>query len=229
MSDEPAVFKVLRSRFKRQKVAELDELCRALAVSSRTVYRLLERVGYHSSYSHAGRFYTLVGIPRFDVFGLWHHEDVGFSTHGTLRATAISLVERSEAGHTHQELEAILGLRTHDTLRMLVGERLISRHEIGAVFVYVSAKASVAKRQIASRRARLEPPPIQALPITIDAVHVIEVLLAVIQRPGADAAEIAASVTARGAVLTVSQVEDIFRHYRLEKKVAGSRSRPSRR
>jgi hypothetical protein len=30
------------------------------------VFRVLGRIGYHSSYNRAGRYYTIAGIPRFD-------------------------------------------------------------------------------------------------------------------------------------------------------------------
>ena len=224
---EPSALKTLRARFARQKIGELDELCRSLHVSTRTVFRLLKKAGYHSSYSHAGRYYTLVGIPRFDAFGLWHHDDVGFSAHGTLRATLVSLIDGSEAGRTHKELAAILGLRVHDTLRALVHERLVARHDSDAGYVYMSVKRAVAKPQIAKRREVSTPS--QALPVALDAARVIEVLLFVIQKPRADAAEVAAGLEARGIVITDAQVEEVFRRYQLEKKVARSRSRRSRR
>jgi len=226
---EPAALKTLSARLTRQKIAELDDLCRALRVSARTVFRLLKKAGYHSSYSHAGRYYTLVGTPRFDAFGLWHYDDVGFSKHGTLHATLVRLIDGSEAGRTQKELEPILGLRVHDTLRALVHERLVARHKSSAGYVYVSAKRATAKAQLAKRREVSVPAPSQAPPVALDAACVIEVLLAVIHKPRAGQVEIAASLKARGIEITDAQVEEIFRRYSLEKKTVRSRSRHSRR
>ncbi|MBF8288968.1 MAG: hypothetical protein HW381_2076, partial [Candidatus Rokubacteria bacterium] len=112
---------VLVPLFRRTPVALLDQLRRALKTTSRTtVFRALTAVGYLTSYSHAGRYYTLKRIPAFDVRGLWVFRDVRFSVHGTLRATVERMVKQAPAGHTHEELQAILGLRVHDPLRGLV-------------------------------------------------------------------------------------------------------------
>jgi len=67
----------------------LNDLRAALGTTSRTtIFRILKGVGYFTSYSHAGRYYTLRRIPKFDRWGLWAWRDVRFSSHGTLRATA---------------------------------------------------------------------------------------------------------------------------------------------
>jgi len=58
------------------------------------VFRKLKQLGYHASYTHRGRFYTLAEIARFDDRGLWSHETVWFSRHGTLVATVEAFVLR---------------------------------------------------------------------------------------------------------------------------------------
>lgn len=216
---------VLRRRFIRHPIAKLGELCRTLRVSGRTVFRLLNKIGYHSSYSHAGCFYTLAGIPCFGKWGLWFYNGVGFSSHGTLRKTVIFLVEKAPAGHTHQELEAILNLRVHDTLRALVHEKCIARSEVDAVYVYVSSKPTTAKKQLENRRKLSVPTAVQPTPTAaLDAARIIEVLLAVIQRPEADAVRIATRLRAQGIVLTDDDVKVVFSRYQIEKKTARFRS-----
>ena len=60
----------LEQFFKRNLVAQLPELRGALKVRSRTtVFFALKTVGYLTSYTHAGRYYTLTHIPRFDEHG----------------------------------------------------------------------------------------------------------------------------------------------------------------
>lgn len=66
--------------FRRRLVVEVGALFETLGTRSRmTVFRRLKRVGYLTSYTHAGRYYTLLEIPRFDEFGLWFHQQIGFS------------------------------------------------------------------------------------------------------------------------------------------------------
>jgi hypothetical protein len=219
---------VLRERFQRHPVAELPELCRALSASGRTVFRALGRIGYHSSYNLAGRYYTIEGIPRFDEDGLWFHDDIGFSTRGTLRATVEALVQQSAAGCTHEELSRLLRLRVHDPLRSLVQAKCLGRERVEALYVYVSARARTARAQLRQRRgpkAAAQPPP----PPPLDAARVIDVLLAVIHAPGASAGDVGAELRQRGRAVSDAQVEELFGRYGLGKKTARSRSRRSPR
>src|SRR5207302_1490826 len=101
--------------------------------------------------------YTLEPIPQFDSKGLWRYRQIGFSSQGTLRATLIHLVETSPAGQTHTELQDLLHLRVHDTLRLLVRARELQRKLFQDVYVYLSAKPKPASRQWAERPKR-EPP-----------------------------------------------------------------------
>ena len=55
----------------QEKIATLDELKSALGTTgTMTVFRKLKDLGYHSSYSHRGKYYTLHEIPDFDERGL---------------------------------------------------------------------------------------------------------------------------------------------------------------
>src|SRR4030042_5567712 len=108
----------LNQIFHRKPPAVLRDLRAALGTPSRTtVFRILKAVGYFTSYSHAGRYYTLRRIPKFDRWGLWAWRGIGFSSRGTLRATSGHLIEQSAAGQKQEELEHSLGPRVYDTAR----------------------------------------------------------------------------------------------------------------
>ena len=82
--------KVLNKIISRKYIANLDDLFKILDTQSRmSVFRRLKPMGYLTSYTHAGRYYTLSGIPRFDTCGLWFYQDVGFSSAGTLKSTIV--------------------------------------------------------------------------------------------------------------------------------------------
>ena len=69
--------KTLRQCLLRHKIATLPELKRALGTEvDLTVFRKLKPLGYLSSYTHRGGYYTLSEIARFDDKGLWSHEAV---------------------------------------------------------------------------------------------------------------------------------------------------------
>lgn len=215
--------------FRRQPVALLDELRAALGTPSRsTVFRVVSRVGYRTSFSDAGRYYTLERIPKFDARGLWFYRGVGFSSRGTLRATVVVLVDRSAAGCTHEELQAELKLRVHDTLRSLVEDKLIGREQVEDVYVYVSARRKIAREQLARRRSALAKAPTAAPPL--DPARTIDVLVAVIHHPGETPQAVVAQLAAQGRLVGREQVEQVFCQYDLpEKKTARSRSKRSRR
>lgn len=222
MTDSPSNpnVKKLESFFRHRLIARLGELQRTLDVSGRTVFRVLGRMGYLSSYSHAGRYYTLARIPSFDADGLWAHSGVLFSSHGTLRNTVVHLVDKAPAGHTHAELQDRLRLRVYDTLHDLVAAREIACADIEQVYLYVSAEPKRAKAQIAGRR-RLIAEPSQPGPLPDAAV--IEVLLAVIHSPKPDIGGVAALMRAQGKAITPEQIEAVWAHYELGKKKPASR------
>jgi hypothetical protein len=210
----------LNQLFRRKRAALLDDLRRALGTTSRTtIFRLLKAVGYFTSYSHAGRYYTLRRIPKFDRRGLWAWRGIGFSSRGTLRATAVFLVEQSPAGMTHQELQQQLGLRVYDTVRSLVADGAITRERVGDVYLYLSADPKKAVLQMAARRrqhaAVAERPP--------DPLLVIDVLVRVLHHPREDAAVIAAELRASGRAVTADQVEEVFHAYGVKKTAVRSR------
>ena len=212
--------------FRRKRAALLNDLRAALGTTSRTtIFRILKGVGYFTSYSHAGRYYTLRRIPMFDRWGLWAWRDVRFSSHGTLRATAVVLVEQSAAGQTHEELEQRLGLRVYDTLRSLVEAGAIRRERFEDVYLYLSADRKKAGAQIAARRQLQVPAPAAALPL--DPLLVIDILVQVIHHSREDAAGIAERLRAAGRAVTVRQVDQVLLAYGVKKTVARSRSRRS--
>jgi len=222
--DTPYV-SALKKLFWTKPVALLDDLRDALQTQSRTtIFRVLCAVGYLTSYSHAGRYYTLKRIPKFDSRGIWLYRDIGFSSHGTLRATVIDLVETSPAGHTHGELQDLLHLRVHDTLRLLVRARELSRERFEDAYVYLSSKPKRASLQWAQRRqlARV------SAPRQLDASGIIDVLVDVIHHPHDDPGAVSRRLRRLGNTVTPDQVQAILDRYDL-KKTPPSRSRRWRR
>lgn len=223
MLSKEASATALERLFRRNRVVDLDALCHTLKTRSRmSVFRRLRELDYLTSYTHAGRYYTLAAIPRFDEDGLWHCRDIGFSKAGTLKKTVVHLVESADAGRTHGELRARLLVRVHNTLLALVREERIDRRRIEKMYLYVSIEPERAAEQMAARRellasAREVSPPLP--PSTI-----IEVLVEVIHAGPARVtpADMAKRLAARGVVVAPGEVEEIFVRYGLdpEKKTA---------
>ena len=214
----------LDALFRRTPVVDLDALFRALQTRSRTsVFRALRPLGYLTSYSHTGRYYTLRRIPRFDPNGLWWHGDIGFSAQGTLRRTLTHLVDTSPAGHSQEELRTLVRLRVHNTLRLLAHAGALVRKPWHEAFIYLSARPEVADAQWQRRQEQAAP-----TALVLDAAEVIDVLVHLLQHPDDDPGAIARRLRAAGHRVPVEQIEAVFARYDIKKKVPAT-SRRSRR
>jgi hypothetical protein len=220
VSTAQQVIQLLRKR----PVLQLPEITRALGSrSERSVFRDLTSIGYLSSYTHTGRYYTLRSTPQFDADGLWRFEGVGFSRDGTLKATVRRLVESSEAGRTQHELQLRLGARVHNPLLQLVQAKQLGREVVADQYVYLAAGGARAKEQL-QHRQQLAAVGVQAAPPTLE----IEVLLEVIhgaRQPPPDPKQVAARLGARGIQASVLEVATVLERHGL-KKTPRSRSRP---
>jgi len=146
---------VLQSFLRRKQMATLEELKQALGTTSTmTVFRKLKLLGYRTSYSHRGKYYTLAEVPRFDAEGLWSCRGAGFSRDGNLLATAQRLVEDAPAGLAASELEARLNVEVKEPLLQLYQRQRVDRREIGGVYIYFSRRAARQREQRLRREAR---------------------------------------------------------------------------
>ena len=221
--------------FERDRIADLDHLRDELGTTSRTtVFRRLSALGYLTSYSHAGRFYTLRRVPAFDDAGLWQQQGVCFSRHGTLKETVVHLIEEAEAGRFHRDLREQLHVRVHNTLLDLVRHQQIGRELFADEYLYVSGDGDRAAAQVVHRRehagravqtetgrTRQAATPSVVIAVLLEVIHGVEVTL--------DAPAIAVRLRDRGIMVGVEEVEGIFAANGLQKKTARSRSRRSRR
>jgi hypothetical protein len=148
-----------------KKIATLEELKEVLRCTSvMTVFRKLRVLGYHSSYSHRGRYYTLDKVAKFDPDGLWFHESVYFSRYGTLLDTAEAFIHRSPKGYFAEELAQALHVEVQDALLKLVKRNRISRKEFRGFFLYTSAERDTRRRQILTRKAA------ESVPVAVNAL-----------------------------------------------------------
>jgi hypothetical protein len=154
----------LRRHLLRHKIADLPELKRVLGTAvDLTVFRKLQLLGYLSSYSHRGRFYTLREIARFDAHGLWSHQSVWFSRYGSLVDTLEAFTRISRNGYYAQELADALHVEVQESLRHLVQQHRLSRLFLGDRFLYTAVDPTLRGEQIlARRRARHLPVAVKA-------------------------------------------------------------------
>ena len=151
----------LKKIFRNKPVANLDELFHILDTNSRmSVFRRLKTMGYLTSFTHAGRYYTLQNIPKFDTLGLWFYQDVGFSRAGTLKSTVVDIIHFSEAGMTPTEIFNLLKLKVqnslHNTLHGLIKNKALKRNRLHRLSLYTSIDPDIAQKQIEVRLEKIK-------------------------------------------------------------------------
>ncbi len=148
----------LPSFLQNQKIATLDELKQAIRTSATmTVFRRLKELGYLTSYSHRGKYYTMVEIAEFDPWGLWSYHSVWFSHHGNLLETARQFIGPAEAGLTAGELQTLLGVEVKQPLLQLYRQKQVHREKMGGVYLYFAHEKGRRKNQKLRRRDRQAP------------------------------------------------------------------------
>ena len=222
----------LRQVFRRMKVLDMKALCAHFEKRSRrSLFRDLAAADYRTSYTHGGRYYTLADIPDFDEWGLWFHQQIGFSRAGTLKETTVVEVEKAPDGRTHAELKHLLRVRLHNTLLELVREGRVGREPYGGRLLYVSADPERAAQQVAERR-ELSALMAEMLRVPTDE-EVVEVLAEALRAapaiPGPE--QVARHLVARGMRLEPHHVQMVYEEHGLVpgKKTARPSSPRSRR
>lgn len=155
---------VLRKHLLRHKIATLPELKEALGTTaSLTVFRKLRPLDYLSSYTHRGRYYALREAAHFDDAGLWSHDAVWFSRHGTLVATIEAFVNQAPRGWFADELADALHAEVQDPLLDLVRGARLRRTQVAGRFLYTSVDSRQSRDQIRTRQTA------SAVPLVADA------------------------------------------------------------
>ena len=145
----------LVSLLNHQTVATMPQLKDALGTSvTYTVLRKLAPLGYRSSYSHGGSYFTLDSLAHYDPLGLWSYHGIHFSRRGTLLNTAQALVSESAAGYQASELEAVVQVAVKDALRQLVHAGRLFRQPWQGLYWYGAPDRARRQEQWAARQAQ---------------------------------------------------------------------------
>lgn len=144
----------LNTLLKQQKVATMKQLQEVLGTAApATVFRKLGELEYLTSYSHAGRYYTLHSIARFNALGLWSFDSIWFSHHGSLLNALEYFINESAGGFLGVELKELLHVNVNVSLLKLFQQGRVAREKNLGLYLYCSRDLPVKQRQIAHRQA----------------------------------------------------------------------------
>lgn len=211
MSTKMDTTQKLVSAFKRQKCWLIEPLAEEINYSIPSARRFLANIGYYSSFTHNGRWYTLFSIPRFKQDGLWFHKKIGFSREGSLTRTLVRLTEQSPMGLTAEQIGEKLQCRCHTVLVKLYREGRLQRQKFGRSYVYLAVDEQTASAQ------RLSIPEAQAT--MLPAEMSVLVLAEFIRAPEAEIQQLAKTISRRtGVLIKREQVQMLFEQHGFKKK-----------
>jgi hypothetical protein len=145
----------LREVFVKKKVLTLDSIKETLGTTVKmTAFRKLKMLAYRSSYSHAGKYYTLDEIATYDEYGLWSFNRIHFSVNGSLINAIRYLIASSEKGCFASELKELLKVRVQEPLLKLYNSEKLHRRQIGGQYLYLSVDKW--QRQFEKRKQLIE-------------------------------------------------------------------------
>ncbi len=202
----------LVSLFVQQPCWMIEPLAAELGYSIPSTRRFLGEIGYCSSFTHNGKWYTLHSIPRFGRDGLWFYEAIGFSRVGSLTNTLVHLVKRSSAGMTAEQLGEKLCCRCHSVLVRLCRCGKLERRKMGRSHVYLAADPATQAGQleVLTRQNR----PLGQVPAEI----AVFILAEFIRCPNLSFEQLAETIASnRGIALEAAQVEALFALHGLKK------------
>jgi hypothetical protein len=209
----------LLSIFAVQPCWMIEALAAEMQYSVASTRRFLAKVGYYSSITHNGKWYTLHTIPKFNRDGLWFSNDIGFSRFGSLTRTLVQLTARSAAGMTAEQLGEKVRCRCHSVLVRLCREGKLQRQKQGASHVYFSMDPPIAAAQRQAMRNETSAP----LPAEI----ALLVLAECIRHPDFSLKQLADAIARRTNVtVSVAQIERLFKQHGLKKTARTTAPKP---
>jgi hypothetical protein len=216
----PLITAQISRLLKANTVMTINELSNALNHRARSsLFRDLQNISTISSYSHAGKYHALKLIPKFNAIGLWFYQDIGFSKYNTLKDTIVNLIESSKTGQTHKELNDLLKIKTHNTLKLLVDNETITRQKMPHnLYVYLHGDRKKSKQQLELRMS-MKVNSLTKIPMPSPAVTIV-VLVELIRHHDieTDPMIITQLVKQNGVDITLEAVEHIFSYHQIKKK-----------
>jgi hypothetical protein len=197
-----------------KKCWQIDELAGKLNYAVISVRRLLLQVGYYRSYTHNGRWYTLKDIPVFNAFGLWQHDEIGFSKRGTLTNTILYIIDNSRSGFPAGALCSMLATDCRAVLTQMYQKGRIDRFKPKTEFVYLSADKHINNCQRMTCTASVDKVPLSSISPEV----AVRVLVEFINDPSLSSIEISANLKNKMNIrVEPNQIKTLFEQHGLKK------------
>ena len=207
----------LKKMFKKSKVLTLSQVSKTHDCSIRTVQRQFAELAVLRSYNKNSRYYTLPGIPKFNVHGIWCYRDILFSKFGDLRQTVKHMILAAEDGLSGNEIGDIVNLLPRSFMHHFREMEGVFREKHGGVYIYFSNDPTIYARQVIKR--------VQADDVkTISDAIAIKILVGYIKHPELSEEELSSILRREQSVdIFPSMITNLLSLHDLLKKTPDSR------
>ena len=128
--------------FKSRYAINSKQLMNYFECTYQYLWTYLRKVGYYSSFTHNGQYYTLANIPQFDTNGIWFYTEpvageIGFTKHKTAKNLILYLINSSKTGMTEDDIQEIIKIRVFNQLKQFADQSKIQRIQIKQYLIIV--------------------------------------------------------------------------------------------
>ena len=208
------VMEDLKKLFSENTIWTLRKLAKELDYSEISVRRFLKQIGYVRSYTHNGKWYTLRTMAQFNSQGIWRHDQIGFSKHGTLIQTIERLINKSATGLSAAEITKHLHTPCQSVLshQYKTGKR--DRMKPGPEYIYLAKdpKTNHRQRELLKKRFARE----DQQPLTAE--QAVFVLVRFIHNPSLSFKDLARLLRRQHqAIVSADSIEAFFQKHHIKK------------
>jgi hypothetical protein len=213
------LFGMVEEQWRKEKVLQLKDFPRKLKCSETTVRRYLKKWNSVTSFSHKGRYYTLLELADFTDDGLWFYNGIGFSQYGNLIETIIYFVSSSESGLYASDLFELLRFKSYSVLARIMNRTNLFREKMNGKYIYFSADTAKRNIQIVLRTK------INQLILTeqIPAIKGVHILVEFIKYPDISLMELSKKLAEQGIIISDITLYDFFEFHEILKKTQNFR------
>lgn len=214
MQKQLKVKEQIHQLFEQKQCWTMDELCRSLGYAAISVRRFLKQIGYHSSFTHNSKWYTLISVPSFNKGGLWFYDSIGFSKHGNLKQTILYFINKSPQGLSAKELAEKLSVPCLAVLTHMHKSGMIDRFKSAKEFIYLCMDEKKKSHQLARLRSLVAEAP---QPQSLSAQAAVYVLAEFIKNPQADYIELSRAAAQKQVIAAPEAIAQLFAEHDLKK------------
>ena len=147
MKEQQIRMQTVKKIIRKNKIQTFNKILNKMNCSSITLRRDIKAICGITSFTHRGKYVTLVDIPVYDKFGIWFYKDIGFTKFRNSLDLIVSIINSSEQGIAKEEIEELLRIKISKQIQILLSQNRLNRVKLGAKYFYLSEELAKNKKR----------------------------------------------------------------------------------